>query len=181
MDFARRYPHLFQETTWPGGPLQVAFELYPHQPPPDHLIANVNLVPYRGDRWLILQHADGSWDLPGGTRQPGESYLTTLEREMVEEAGARLGAFELFGGWRCTSLAKKPYRPHLPFPTFYRIVGLGEVTITGPPTNPPDGEEVRQVVFKSLAEAGDIFRGAGRADLAELYQLAADIRSRGTQ
>ncbi|MCA9929435.1 MAG: hypothetical protein KC419_13190 [Anaerolineales bacterium] len=38
-----------------------------------------------------------------------------------------------------------PYRPHLPFPTSYRLLGVGEVRQITAPTNPADGELVVQV------------------------------------
>ena len=33
----------------------------------DHLIANVNIVPYSGDEWIMIRLQDGSWEIPGGT------------------------------------------------------------------------------------------------------------------
>ena len=44
--------------------------------------------------------------------------------------------FKPFGAWHYFSTAPKPYRPHLPHPEFYRLVGYGAVEIIGTPTNP---------------------------------------------
>ena len=70
---------------------------------------------------------------------------TPARRELLEEAGAQLLTFELFGAWHCRSSAPAPYRPHLPHPESYRVVGYGEVALVGAPTNPPDGEQVIEV------------------------------------
>src|SRR5688572_9071352 len=98
------YPHLFKEEIWPGGPTQVRFELR-ETPPPANLIANINIVPRVDNDWLIIKLADGSWEIPGGTLEPGESYLEAVRRELLEEAGAKLVTFRLFGAWYCTSQA----------------------------------------------------------------------------
>jgi len=47
--------------------------------------------------------------------------------------------FTVFGGFWMESLADGPYKPHLPYPVAYRVVGIGEVELTGLPTNPPGG------------------------------------------
>ena len=99
-----------------------------------------------------------------------------ISRELVEEAGARLVTFELLGAWHCFSTASKPYRPHLPHPEFYRLVGYGAVEIIGNPENPEGGEQVASVEFVSIEKAVQRFRDINRFELAELYQLAARAR-----
>ncbi len=173
-DLANQFPHLFNEVTWPWGPTRARFVLL-EEAPPDDLIANVNIVPRAGDDWVILRLRDGSWEMPGGTLEPGETYLDTVRRELREEAGAELVSFRLFGAWHCFSLADQPYRPHLPFPEYYRLVGLGEIELVGEPENPAGGEEVVAVERVSLATAVARFSALQRYDVAELYQLAATI------
>src|SRR5277367_4666858 len=51
------------------------------------------LVAARTDdgRWLLIRRADtGTWAMPGGTVEWGETLTATLERELREEAGVRL-------------------------------------------------------------------------------------------
>lgn len=170
----REFPHLFQAVAW--GPVRCQFELCSALPPVRE-IGNVNVVPFVGDRVLLIQLVDGLWDIPGGTLEPGEGYMDTLQRELLEEAGARLLTFQAFGAWHCHSLAPVPYRPHLPHPRFYRLVGHGQVELLGAPTNPVGDEQVTGVACVSVEEAGRRFCTAGRKDLAELYWLAEIIRS----
>jgi 8-oxo-dGTP diphosphatase len=175
-DLAVKFPHLFQEVIWPWGPTRARFELMKRAPVKE-LISNINLVPCVGDQWIVLRLQDGSWEIPGGTLEPGENDLDTLSRELMEEAGARLVSFHLIGAWHCHSLADQPYRPHLPFPEHYRVVGWGEIEIVQPPKVPPEGEEVSLVARLPIDVAVTRFTALERHDLAELYQLAALLRA----
>ena len=168
------YPNLFAEMVW--GTVRLRFEARDGLPD-ERLIANVNVVPFVGERCVILQFQGGEWEVPGGTLEPGESYLEVVRRELMEEAGARLvGAFEPFGAWRCHSLEAQAWRPHLPYPDFYRVVGHAQVELAGAPRNPAGGEQVSLVDIVSVEEAARRFLECGRADLAELYRLADFMR-----
>ena len=171
-DFTVEFPHLFQKVTWPSSSVTAQFKLL-NDDPPHHLVGNVNIVPWTRHGWLLLKFDDGSWEIPGGTIEPGENYIDTITRELIEEAGARLQTFHLFGAWHCFSMASKPYRPHLPFPEFYRIVGVGEVEVVQAPGNPADGERISLVDCVPLATAVKRFISIKRYDLAELYLLAS--------
>ena len=167
------FPHLFGGTSWQT--LTCTFECL-NEMPPLNLIGNVNLIPFKDDRWLMLRLQTGEWEIPGGTLEPDESYEDAISRELIEEVGARLITFELLGAWHCISTAPKPYRPHLPHPEFYRLVGYGVVEIIGSPENPEGSEQVASVEFVPIDEAVQRFRAINRFELAELYQLAARVR-----
>ena len=168
-----KYPHLFCEVLWEWGPIRAEFEQLEIEPP-YNLIAHVNLVPSSDNRWVLIQHENGAWDIPGGTLEPGETYMDTLQRELLEEAGAELASFHILGAWHCISLAEKPYQPHLPFPEFYRLVGFGQVKLKGAPTNPLGGEQIAAVKSVSLGQAIAHLNNCHRYDLAELYQFASE-------
>lgn len=169
-DLQQQFPHLFLPCY--REPVHMCFELW-QEPPQDALISNVNLVPYVGDKWVIIQVDNYYWELPGGTREPHEPHPDTLRRELLEEAGASLKTATPLGAWHCYSNAVRPYRPHLPHPEFYRFVSYGEVEIVGQPLNPHNAEHVTAVDLVRLEEAVKRFRSIGRDDFAELYILAA--------
>jgi hypothetical protein len=61
-----KYPHLFCNVLWEWGPIRARFKQLDTEP--SHaLIANVNLVPRVGNGWVLLQHKNGDWDIPGGS------------------------------------------------------------------------------------------------------------------
>ncbi|MEZ4563743.1 MAG: hypothetical protein R2853_13505 [Thermomicrobiales bacterium] len=73
----------------------------------------------------------------------------------------------------------EPYRPHLPHPDFYRVVGFGEIALVGSPTNPPESEDVDEVSVMPVGAAEDLFRVWRRPDIAALYRLEARSRQSG--
>jgi 8-oxo-dGTP diphosphatase len=144
--------------------------------PPRRLIGNVTIVPFVGEDAVVLRVAGGRPEIPGGTLEPGEDFMTALRRELREEAGADLRSWTLIGASRCLSLADSPYRPHLPHPEFYRVVGYGEIALVMPPTNPPGGEEIVEVSDMPVDMAEQTFRQWQRPDIAALFRLAASLR-----
>ena len=170
------FPELFEDKLLPWGPIRAVLEL--DVTPPDELISNVNFVPCVKDKWVVVKHENG-WCIVGGTLEPGEGYLDTIKRELMEEAGAVLKTFHLVGAWHCHSLADKPYRPHLPWPEFYRLLAYGEVEISGKPTNPKGAEQVSEVAALSLEEACrrlETKEDDGK-QLADSYRLVAALKA----
>jgi len=179
MNFSRAdFPYLFGEHIWPWGPVKTVFE--PGESFPD-LVSNVNIVPFDLTGWLIVRQSIG-WGIVGGTLEPGETYLETVRRELMEEAGCELVNFELFGALRMEFFTDKPYRPHLPFPISYRLLGVGEVKRVTSPTNPENGEKIIEAKTFSLDKACELLEK--RPDdgplLADIYRYASLFRNRRT-
>ena len=172
---AARYPRLFRPAYWDF--VSARFRLADALPS-DRLIANGNVVPRVGDNWLVIRLDDDRWTVPGGTRDPGEAVETTLRRELAEESGAEIESYRVFGHWVCVSNRRKPYRPHVPYPLFYRVVAVADVCSIGEHTSAVDGETVLEVAVVPLDEAVRRFGSSGRRDLAELYLLAASLVGR---
>ncbi|WP_317890080.1 NUDIX hydrolase [Paenibacillus sabuli] len=166
------YPALAQPIQW--GPVEARFQL--SEQVDEAAVSNVSIIPYSGDRYVVFQVEGGTWELPGGTLEPGERYPQALAREVREELGAELLHYRVFGQFHCRSCAEQPYRPHIPHPAFTRLVGYGEVRLVGPPLNPADGEQVIAVEAVPLEEAVRRLLQAGRSDIADLYRLAHAVR-----
>ena len=59
----------------------------------------------RGNRFLVLLKSNGTFDLPGGRVEEGESLKAALHREIHDETGLRVDIKETIGKW---SFRKKP-------------------------------------------------------------------------
>ncbi len=166
----KQYPQIFEPFV--DGQAQGQYDLTATSPPAS-LISNVNMVPKVGEQWLIILDENGNWDIPGGTLEPGETYMDTIHREMKEETGSRIRTFQLFSVLHYFSEAPEPYRPYLPHPEFYRVIGVGDIEIIGQPAD-PDGNVV-SVDLVSIAEATRRFESQNRPDLAAFYQIGAEF------
>jgi 8-oxo-dGTP diphosphatase len=105
-------------------------------------------------RWLLIRRADtGTWALPGGTAEWGETTLETLRRELMEEAGARLLAVT-----RTVGVFSRPDRDS----RFHAVtvVVLCDVAMpAAPPNNPLEVTEVG--LFDDGAVPGELALGSG--------------------
>lgn len=103
---------------------------------------------------LVCRTADGRMFLPGGTKEAGESLDALARRELAEEAGAELvSPLRRFAGYEATSSLPRPYRPHQPHPVAHWGYAVAAARVVGPPTCPPDAEQVVEVLALDPAEA----------------------------
>jgi len=78
----------------PKGALKVLYEIGRHllrRP----VVGIVMAAHTRDGRWLLVRRADtGTWALPGGTLEWGETLSSTMVRELEEETGVTNPVFE---------------------------------------------------------------------------------------
>src|SRR5215831_14004751 len=62
------------------------------------IVAGACVIVRDGEGRVLLEHRgdDGTWDLVGGSMEPGETFEQTVRREAREEIGIEIGALEVF-------------------------------------------------------------------------------------
>jgi 8-oxo-dGTP diphosphatase len=119
-------------------------------------------------RWLLIRRADtGTWALPGGTLEWGETLRTALDRELEEEAGVTGATFE-----RVVGVYSRPDRD----PRFHAVTIVVSVRIDPPSRSPMNPLEIREArLFREDELPGrmamamdDMLAAARRGDSAEL-------------
>lgn len=166
VDWSRRFPRLFEDSYVDYADARIS---YAGEAAPEDLVARLHVVAVTEEAEVVVcRSAQGGRFLPGGTREPGESLLDLARRELIEEAGAVLsGALVHFSSHRVDSEREEPYRSHLPHPRAYWGYAVGRVQVAGQPSNPPDGEDVVEVLALPPGRAADY--------LAEEDPIHADV------
>jgi 8-oxo-dGTP diphosphatase len=173
-DLATRYPRLFAPQRWEWGGIDAKFSTA--HPTPE-LVTNVHVVGFIGERIVVCRDARGFWFLPGGTREPAESIERCTDRELREEAGARLaGPLQWLGAHYCVSDRPAPHRSHQPHPEKAWLWTTADVVLCSQPTNPADGEQVLEVRAVEVAEAQRLLT-TDAGWYPELVALAVQVRS----
>ena len=170
------YPVLFGTTQATWAPIDLRFELLTGEVDLDR-VARVHIVPFVGDACVVVGFQHGDWGPAGGGLEPGETVQAALERELAEEAGARLLTYIPFAVLRCHSRAPAPYRPHEPHPDYDCLYGYGEVELVGSPQPNDDAERTIAVEVLRPDAAVTLLADKGRAWEADLYRLAAARRA----
>ncbi|MGC4105487.1 MAG: NUDIX domain-containing protein [Thermomicrobiales bacterium] len=171
-----QYPALFVPRRW--GNIDLTGFHFIASWPLLETVQSVNVVPFVGAECLLITDDRGNFQLPGGTREDGESLEETGRRELLEEVGVTFTTCHPFGWLDCHSHDARPWRPFLMHPDFTRALAWADVERVGLPTNPEGAEQIEEVRAATMAEAISALRHGGRPELADIYRLAAFMRDR---
>lgn len=130
---------LSEQIAWDGRTLTATWLASPFRPE-RRLTTQVLGLCFAPDGRILLVTGDGeSWTLPGGYPEPGETFEATLERELREEACARLVACEYLGCERVDD----PERPEGPA-LYYQVRYWARIELY--PFEPHEETIARQLV-----------------------------------
>ena len=178
-DWAARFPELFRPRFEEYASADLEFCL---GEPPDEQVTRLHVVAVNPHGLVVVCRSVEEWRfLPGGRRKPGENLAEVCRRELREEAGCTvLGEPGLvFCYQRATSLNPEPHHPHFAHPVSVWAYAVVQVEVTGPPTNPTDGETVVEVRRLPVADAAAWLR-VHDAEHADVVLLADAMGLLGT-
>lgn len=135
--------------------------------PPDDLISSARAVLLRGNEvMLIRDHRDEPYIIPGGRREPGETVLETLQREMREETGWSVRETAVIGYVHFQHLNPKPSGYPYPYPHFFWAIFAAQADSFDPATVEEDFY-VTSANFKPIREVATWKLGDGQNQLLQ--------------
>jgi 8-oxo-dGTP diphosphatase len=101
---------------------------------------------YQG-RLLFTRHQKRGWEIPGGTREPGEFPVQTAVREVYEETGAEVAALEPIGQYVIES-------PHAP--DMVKTIYVADICAVHPLPSGFETEEVRLLAMEDVPTPDEV-------------------------
>lgn len=124
--------------------------------PPLAYVTSVRCIVLRGDEIMCMGNAEGQRHiLPGGRREPDETLMQTLHREIHEETGCMLDDPMLLGYTHFRHLKPKPTDYAYPYPDFVQLIYTAQARNYDPTSRIIDDYET-QANFHSLATINDV-------------------------
>jgi 8-oxo-dGTP pyrophosphatase MutT (NUDIX family) len=144
-----------EQATWRGGQIQLRIDAYlTADAPPDELVTSARAVIVAEDQVLVMTNPAGEHILPGGRREPGESSLHALKREILEETGLSIDDAEPVAVLHYHHESAKPAIYPYPYPDFLNqvyVIRLDQVV----PVEVTDTYEMQGEFVPLIALSGD--------------------------
>ena len=145
-------PRLNETRRWGEG-LAFNVECYLHDVlPPHEFVTSARAIVLTDLGIALVHNPDGFHILPGGRKEPGESVLQTLGREVREETGCEIEDPRLLGFIHFQHLTPRPEDYQYPYPDFLQVVYAVRAKRIDPASVDPDGWEKR-VEFMAPSDA----------------------------
>src|SRR5689334_15370946 len=159
-----------ERAEWPPVRLRARTYLTTILPPLD-LVSSVRALVRKGDQILVVRDPISVHILPGGRREPGETLMQTLDREVLEETGWTIRDARLIGLVHFQHLTPKPDEYRYPYPDFLHLVYVATADSYDPERHEVDGYEL-EAGFQPLAVVEELPISQGeRAFLVALMPI----------
>lgn len=162
--FLQSHTYVARESTvWGHGtiPLEVTSYLSP-APVPLELVTSVRAVVLDGNEQVLVVRDPGGYHLiPGGRREPGETILQTLQRELQEETGWSVTHVKQIGFKHFRHLGPQPAN-FFAYPDFLQLIHSARAETYDAELREKDGYEL-EALFRPMSE------------LAQLSLMASDL------
>jgi len=154
-----------EETEWPPARLRARTYLTTTLPPLD-LVSSVRALVLKGDQLLVVRDPISVHILPGGRREPGETLMQTLEREVLEETGWSIREPRLIGLAHFQHLTPRPDDYRYPYPDFLHLVYVATAERYDAAQREVDGYEL-EAGFQPIATVADLPISQGERTLLQ--------------
>ncbi len=162
---------------WQNNPLLLQQQTYLCPTlPPDELISSARVILLHGDEVMVIQdHQNEPYIIPGGRREPGETVLETLHREIGEETGWSVRDTAVIGFTHFQHLTTKPDGYPYPHPHFFWAIFAAQAVHFDPAAVKEDAY-VTSASFRPIREVTNWKLSDGQSKLLQ----AAVALARGT-
>jgi 8-oxo-dGTP pyrophosphatase MutT (NUDIX family) len=162
-----------EQTEWPPARLRVRTYLTTTLPPLDR-VSSVRALVRQQAQILVVRDPVSVHILPGGRREPGETLLQTLEREVLEETGWTIQEPWLIGLVHFQHLTPKPEGYRYPYPDFVHLVYAATAESYDVTKREVDGYEL-EAGFQPLATALALPISEGERALLQAAMQASEL------